>query len=115
MDELPIEFVSDDKNITPDDTNTIAHGWAAWHKCSSPDEDPGEKCRNLLAQSSQFTFVAQDEEVFKNVLKNFNYFMQLKNKDQILLRNSEIFEHMSSVQRETLLNLVNGNCTGEDV
>ena len=105
LDELPsIDVVSDDKNvlpnymnILPDDTNSIPDETITitYDTNTIPDNtntiphdvnvalssvDAGEKCRNLLEQLRQFTFITQDEEVLAN----------LNNRLQELLRDMQL-------------------------
>ena len=105
LDELQsIEVVSDDTNVLsdnmnnlPDDTNTIPDetNTITCDTNTIPDDtntipnevnvtlstaDAGEKCRNLLEQLRQQTFVTQDEEVLAN----------LNNRLQELLRDMQL-------------------------
>lgn len=103
-----------DTNTFPDDTNTIPDGTNTVldNTNSIPDDgnvaissvDAREKCRNLLEQLTQLTFVTQDEEVLAN----------LNNRLQELLRDMQlvcsvrqfgdhdyvVHENNSSLQRE---------------
>ena len=65
-----------DTNTIPDDTNTIPNDV----NVTLSTADAGEKCRNLLEQLRQQTFVIQDEEVLAN----------LNNRLQELLRDMQL-------------------------
>jgi len=129
LDEVPIEVVSSDTNVPPDDTNVLPNDTNTIPDDTStipddtnaipddtnttPDEidealsnaDAGEKCRDLLEQLRQLTFVTQDEEVLAN----------LNNRLQELLRDMQLVccvrqvgdhdyvchENNSSVHQET--------------
>ena len=65
-----------DTNTIPDDTNTIPNDV----NVTLSTVDAGEKCRNLLEQLRQQTFVTQDEEVLAN----------LNNRLQELLRDLQL-------------------------
>lgn len=95
--------IHDYTNTTPDNTNSIPHDI----NVALSSADAGEKCRNLLEQLRQLTFVTQDEVVLAN----------LKNRLQELLRDMQlvccvrhrqfgdhdyvVHENNSSLQRET--------------
>ena len=85
-----MNILPDDTNTIPDETNTITYGTNTIPDDTNtiPDDvnvtlssaDAGEKCRNLLEQLRQQTFVTQDEEVLAN----------LNNRLQGLLRDMQL-------------------------
>jgi len=104
LDELPAEVVSDDANIIPDDTNAIPHA----RNVALSDADAGEKCGDLLEQLRQLTFVTQDEDVLARLKSSLQELLE-EFKLFCARQNNESFENMSTMQRETLLTLVNGD------
>ena len=87
LDELPIEVVSNDMNVLPDDANVLPNDTNDDINEALSSVDAGEKCRDLLEQLRQLTFVTQDEEVLAN----------LNNRLQELLRDMQLVCHVRQV------------------